>query len=114
MNSMAYQEYQKYHKKVAAGGSLIGIGIPAFSVGLPFLIMGLEYGDMELGVPGSAVTGVGFLFILVGSIEIGTCNKHMQKSYQYYINGEKQTATLNFHPYFDNHNTMGVGLTIRF
>ncbi len=114
MNSMAYQEYQKYHKKVAAGGSLIGIGIPAFSVGLPFLIMGLEYGDMELGVPGSAVTGVGFLFILVGSIEIGTCNKHMQKSYQYYINGEKQAVTLNFHPYFDNHNTMGVGLTIRF
>lgn len=41
-------------------------------------------------------------------------DKHLQKSYHYYINGETQTATLNFHPYVGGNHPFGAGPTLQF
>lgn len=122
MNSMAYKEYQKYHRKVAAGSACVVLGACAFSAGLTVLSIGCSWlgydDDLEDAytfiIAGSVPLGVGLVFLIAGSAELGSRNKHLQKSYQYYINGEKQNATVSFYPYFGGYNTMGAGLTLRF
>ena len=114
MSSMAYQEYVKYHKRVVAGTTCTVLGLSALITATPFIAIGLVDEDAYMTIPSAACAGVGLIFTIAGAATLGARNKHMQKSYQYYINGEKQTATLNFHPYFDNHNTMGAGITIQF
>lgn len=122
MNSMAYHEYQKYHKKVVAGSTCVVLGVCAFTAGLTVFSIGCSWlngynydSDAYTFIIGGAVPlGVGLVFIIAGSAELGSRNKHLQKSYQYYINGEKQNATISFHPYFGGYNTMGAGLTLRF
>lgn len=63
---------------------------------------------------GPAFTAIGAASIVVSSCLLATMNKHLQKSYQYYFQGEKQTATLNFHPYVGGNHTFGAGLTLQF
>ena len=119
MSSMAYKEYLKYHKHVAAGATCTVLGLGAFISGTTVFLISTDAlsdwtNNREQNIFSASLAGVGLTLFIAGTATLGARNKHMQKSYQYYINGEKQTATLNFHPYFDNHNTMGVGLTIRF
>ena len=144
MNSLAFQEYLKYQKEIVAGSTCLALGITAFSAGVPFMVIYImdlyEYfgdpgyflsrygytgrgtydlyaasrvGDAWL-IGGTVSAGIGLALIIAGAVELGTVNKTLHKSYQYYINGDMKTATVNFHPYFDIHNTMGVGLTLRF
>ena len=143
MNSLAYSEYTKFNTHKNVGWFFLSFGIPACCVGVPLMGVGLEecsrygldtqgwvvyekdgevvkeyyrwlYSDQKMAIGGIATTAFGLVCIIVGAAEVVSANKHLQKSYQYYIQGEKQTATLNFHPYFGNYNTMGAGLTLRF
>ena len=57
---------------------------------------------------------LGIAAITSGIIFYSSANKHLKKSYQYYLNGSQQTATLQFYPYYGGNNTFGVGLTLRF
>ncbi|MBO4231666.1 MAG: hypothetical protein J5862_00295 [Bacteroidales bacterium] len=122
MNSMAYQEYAKYHKNVVSGGTCLGIGIPVFVGGLTtFSIggVGLDEGSTDGETVGLITAGTiamsgGLTLLIVGAVKLNKLNDHLQKSYQYYINGEKQTATINFQPYFGGNNTFGAGISLRF
>ncbi len=107
MNSLAYQEYSKYHKKGVAGGICLGMFSPVFITGVMMSIF-------DFYISGAVLTGAGVALLISGIVELGTRNKHLQKSYQYYIGKEKKTATLSVHPYFGFNNTIGTGLTLRF
>lgn len=115
LNSMAYKEYLKFRKKAIAGGIFCGIGALFFPIGVSVVnsYRNLDHNYYPI-IYGSAFTAIGAASIVVSSCLLATMNKHLQKSYQYYFQGEKQTATLNFHPYFGSQNTMGAGLTLRF
>lgn len=63
---------------------------------------------------GASFIPVGFGLAMGGAILLVLGDKHLQKSYHYYINGETQTATLNFHPYVGGNHTFGAGLTLQF
>lgn len=56
----------------------------------------------------------GLAVMTIGLIQLCCLNHPLKKSYQYYINGDRQTATLNFHPYIGGNHTFGAGLTLRF
>ena len=115
LNSMAYKEYLKFRKKAIAGGIFCGIGAFFFPIGVSVVSIyhNRDYNYYEM-IYGPAFTAIGAASIVVSSCLLATMNKHLQKSYQYYFQGEKQTATLNFHPYFGSQNTLGAGLTLRF
>lgn len=63
---------------------------------------------------GAITFGIGLVGVAVGVLEIKTGKKHLQRSFQYYINGDNRTASLDFHPYFGSNNVMGMGLTLCF
>ena len=111
LNSMAYKEYLKFRKKAIAGGIFCGIGTCFFTIGVSAVCMTYSPTPQANGY---AFIAIGAASIVVGSCLLATMNKHLQKSFQYYFQGEKQTATLNFHPYFGSQNTLGAGLTLRF
>jgi hypothetical protein len=132
-NSQAYREYLKYQNNKVAGSVCFSIGIAGLAVGLPFLGMAIddlievEYYDASTYyytgndevwltwlISGATTAGIGLILTIAGISELGTMNKHLTKSYHYYVNGEKQTATINFHPYFGVNKTVGAGLTVHF
>ena len=107
MNSMAYKEYMIYRGELISGLVLSGIGAGLMIPG--WIFMGMYGGTSGLGlaIPGTVATisGVTLLCIM---------NNHLKKSYKYYLNGDQQTATLQFYPYYGSNNTFGAGLTLRF
>ena len=115
LNSLAYKEYLKFRKKAIAGGIFCGIGAFFFPIGVSAVSIyhNRDHNYYQM-IYGPAFTAIGAASIVVSSCLLATMNKHLQKSYQYYFQGEKQTATLNFHPYFGSQNTLGAGLTLRF
>lgn len=62
----------------------------------------------------SAMWAPGLAVMTTGLIQLCCLNHPLKKSYQYYINGDQKTATLNFHPYIGGNHTFGAGLTLRF
>ena len=98
--SSAYKEYRKYRNLNVAGTILtVTGGLIAATVSPFVLVIGLP-----LGIP----------LIATGCILYGAASGHLQKSYAYYKNGDKQTASFNIHPYFDRNNTFGAGITLQF
>ena len=100
VNSLAYKEYRKYRTYLITGSVL-------FSVGGALMIVGGTFVPIY-----AAPIGAGM--VIPGIVLLTLMNTHLQKSYQYYINGDRQTATLNFHPYIGGNHTFGAGLTLRF
>ena len=93
-------------------GALSSSGEESFykEVGYPIT----RYYDHSFLGCGAAFIPVGFGLVMGGAILLVIGDKHLQKSYHYYINGETQTATLNFHPYVGGNHTFGAGLTLQF
>lgn len=58
--------------------------------------------------------GPGMVLMTVGIIQLSTMNKHLQKSYQYYLNGNQRTVSWQVAPYYGGNNTFGAGLSLRF
>ena len=118
INSMAYQEYKKYRTNMILGNVFMPIGATMFATSF---ILGCYYNGIfgmweyvwytiEYAPP----FYLGIAAITSGIIFYSSANKHLKKSYQYYLNGSQQTATLQFYPYYGGNNTFGVGLTLRF
>lgn len=121
-NSLAYQEYGKWRGNLICGSILVFLG-SSLTVGsciaweniridyLHYLEKGFHFKGYWLPYAG---VSLGPIIILTGVIQLCTLNKHLKKSYQYYLNGSQQTAALQFYPYYGGNNTFGVGLTLRF
>lgn len=115
VNSLAYKEYRKHtiYKSV-----FIPIGVTLIAGSLTYLgfLCGIEtmwdeiYGlfcypvSASLFYPGVAA-------IIAGSI---IANKHLKKSYNYYLNGDRRTVSWQITPYLGGNNTFGAGLSLRF
>lgn len=109
VNSMAYKEYRKYKANMISGAVLLSVGAGTFIGGMVVLF---TYNDYELWPIGILVPGLAVM--TTGLIQLCLLNHPLKKSYQYYINGDQKTATLNFHPYIGGNHTFGAGLTLRF
>lgn len=107
VNSLAYIEYRKWKRNMVSGSMLVSL--------LPFptvICMALAIDNPSwYWILASGLTLAGFT---TGVVQLCTMNKHLKKSYNYYLNGDSQTATLQFYPYYGGNNTFGVGLTLRF
>ena len=107
VNSLAYTEYRKWKRNMVSGSILVSL--------LPFptvICMALAIDNPSwYWILASGLTLAGFT---TGVVQLCTMNKHLKKSYNYYLNGDSQTATLQFYPYYGGNNTFGVGLTLRF
>lgn len=106
MNSMAYKKYHDYRTYLVTGtlltalGGGLAVGGALAAIASPMYILYI----CPVGV-GVMITGIVLLYLK---------NEQLKQSYQYYINGDRQTATLNFHPYIGGNHTFGAGLTLRF
>lgn len=100
VNSLAYKEYRKYRTYLVTGSVL-------FSVGGALMVCGGTFVPVFCGPIGAGM-------VIPGVVLLSLMNTHLQKSYQYYINGDRQTATLDFHPYIGGNNMFGAGLSLRF
>ena len=107
VNSLAHKEYKTYKLYKSIGITLIAIcSAAALGVGIYDIVAGYNYLI--------AVGPVSFAGITTGIVLLGTMNKHLKKSYQYYLNGDQRAATLQFYPYYGSNNAFGAGLTLRF
>ncbi len=70
--------------------------------------------DFDDNYVASAIWAPGLAMMTIGLIQLCCLNHPLKKSYQYYINGDQKTATLDFHPYIGGNHTFGAGLTLRF
>lgn len=113
MNSMAYKEYQKYKRNLISGSILLSIGVPLTGVGWFFWGAFLGPHDSEYWW-WTFMWGPGMVLMTVGIIQLSTMNKHLQKSYQYYLNGNQRTVSWQVAPYYGGNNTFGAGLSLRF
>lgn len=106
MNSMAYKEYRRYIGELISGLVLSGVGVGLAIPGWLFYAVDWS-GWLGMAIPGTvaAISGIALLC---------TMNTHLKKSYQYYLNGDRRPATLQFYPYYGSNNTFGAGLTLRF
>ena len=118
VNSLEYLEYEKYKNKTILGNVFLPIGAT-------FITASLGVGMWAYGYIGvweniwyapefAPFFYVGIASMISGIIFYSSANKHLKKSYQYYLNGSQQTATLQFYPYYGGNNTFGAGLTLRF
>ena len=111
VNSLAYKEYRKWRGNIISGSILFSLGVPMTAIGWSFCFSLTSHkgriGAYALSIPST-------LMMTTGIIQLCIANKHLKKSYQYYLNGSQQTATLQFHPYYGENNTFGAGLTLRF
>lgn len=118
----AYNEYLEYRKYTVSGGLCLSMGLSSLLIGTPILCIWLNGQKMFksdsqwLGyvIVGPTFTTIGVCATIGGIVLLTMGDKHLQKSYHYYINGETQTATLNFHPYVGGNHTFGAGLTLQF
>lgn len=101
VNSLAYKKYRSYKANMISGAVLFSVG-----AGL-FISVAVDWYFVVIWAPGLAV-------MTTGLIQLCCLNHPLKKSYQYYINGDQKTATLNFHPYIGGNHTFGAGLTLRF
>lgn len=120
--TLAYEEYLEYHKYTVCGGLCLSIGLASILTGVPLLILyqghSIEFSSnsqfQTYRIGGPTFTTIGACATIGGIVLLTMGDKHLQKSYHYYINGETQTATLNFHPYVGGNHTFGAGLTLQF
>ena len=100
VNSLAYKEYRKYQTYKTTGIVLTVTGLVLAGGGWPVWYITAPVGT-ALFIPGVVLLGT-------------TMNKHLKKSYQYYLNGDQRAATMQVYPYYGGNNTFGAGLTLRF
>lgn len=117
VNSLEYLEYKKYRINTILGNVFLPIGATlittSLSLGISFFgILGVWEDIWECDI--SPMFYIGIAALTSGIIFYCSANKHLKKSYQYYLNGSQQTVTLQFHPYYGGNNTFGAGLTLRF
>lgn len=106
-NSIAYKEWQKRCTNMILGSIFTPFGVMWVSLGTTYLCMGY-------GWYWSFFVGIGGALTITGVVLLCTMNSHLKKSYNYYLNGDQKTATLQFYPYYGENKTFGAGLTLRF
>ena len=116
VNSLEYLEYEKYRKKTILGNVFLPIGATFITASLGVWVYGyIGVWEYIWYAPDFApFFYVGIASMISGIIFYSSANKHLKKSYQYYLNGSQQTATLQFCPYYGGNNTFGDGLALRF
>lgn len=111
-NSLAYKEYRKWRGNMISGIVLLSIGASLTVYwSIPVIFNWID-GLNDWGL--DAIWASSLAIMITGIMQMGVANYHFQKSYQYYLNGNQQTATLQFYPYYGGNNTFGAGLTLRF
>lgn len=120
MESMAFKKYQVYKGLHIAGWSCFGAGLAlAVPVGIPVFLLHSYFNYAERQwiwdpVPGIVCMSVGGGIAVAGIAMLCCKNTQLQRSYQYYIQGDKRELTMDFHPVFGSHSSVGLGLTMRF
>lgn len=122
MKSMAYKEYQKYKRNLISGSILVSLGYSLTIVSSIAWNGGVnpkEYYSFHGHYPTGywlpyAGVGLGSTIAIIGIIQLSTMNKHLRKSYQYYLNGNQRTVSWQVAPYYGGNNTFGAGLSLRF
>ena len=125
VGSMAYRKYKSYNALKACGWTFFATGLAlAVPVGVPlylFLWDVYSYYDYSGGgyiwiqndIPGIVCMSVGGGLMLTGAILLGCMGSQLQQSYYYYVQGQKKSVSLNWHPTFGT-DYAGMGLTVRF
>lgn len=125
VGSMAYQKYKSYNAMKICGWTFLATGFAlAVPVGIPlYLCLGNVvyyydyYGPGALyvpnDVPGIVCMSVGGGLMVTGAILLGCMGSQLKQSYYYYVQGQKKSVSLNWHPTFGVDHA-GVGLTVRF
>lgn len=108
VNSLAYKEYRKYRANRISGIVLLSLGVPSSIYGWGMYHISVNDSSWFIvAIPCTAL-------VITGIVQLCAANKHLKKSYQYYLNGSQKTATLQFYPYYGENKTFGAGLTLRF
>ena len=125
VGSLAYQKYKSYNAMKWSGVPLLATGFAlAVPVGVPlYLCLGdyLPYTDytgshlikIYNDVPGIVCMSVGGGLMVAGAILLGCMGSQLQQSYYYYVQGQKRSVSLNWHPTFST-DYAGMGLTVKF
>lgn len=125
VGSLAYQKYKSYNTMKICGWTFLATGFAlTVPVGVPlYLCLGdyLPYTDytgshlirVYNDVPGIVCMSVGGGFMVAGAILLGCMGSQLQQSYHYYVQGQKKSVSLNWHPTFGT-DYAGMGLTVRF
>lgn len=103
--SNAYLKYKKYN-------TLKWCGIASLATGSAFLIpIGVPL--LFVGLPGVIVMPLGGGLMLAGAIMLGCMGSQLQKSYDYYTQGQKRSLSINWHPAIGK-DYAGFGMTMKF
>ena len=125
VGSMAYQKYKSYNAMKICGWTFLATGLAlAVPVGVPlYVCLGdvIYYNDyygpgvlwVQNDIPGIVCMSVGGGLMVTGAILLGCMGSQLQQSYYYYVQGQKKSVSLNWHPTFGT-DYAGVGLTVRF
>lgn len=124
--SLAYYKYKNYQTLKWCGWSFLAAGfVLAAPVGIPVLLclgdvrtVNFVWGDPVTYwdnnyVPGIICMSIGGGLMVAGAIMLGCTEVLLKQSYQYYIQGQQKTATINWQPAIGAGH-VGVGMTLRF
>ena len=125
VGSMAYLKYKSYNTMKICGWTFLATGFAlAVPVGIPLYLClwnvysyydytGVGHIWVQNDVPGIVCMSVGGGFMVAGAILLGCMGSQLQQSYHYYVQGQKKSVSLNWHPTFGT-DYAGMGLTVRF
>lgn len=125
IGSMAYRKYKSYNAMKWSGVALLATGFAlAVPVGIPLYLClwdvysyydytGVGHIWVQNDIPGIICMSVGGGLMVAGAVLLGCMNSQLQQCYHYYVHGQKQSVSLNWHPTFGT-DYAGVGLTVQF
>ena len=125
VGTLAYQKYKSYNAMKWSGVALLATGFAlAVPVGIPLYLClwdvysyydytGVGHIWVQNDIPGIVCMSVGGGLMVAGTVLLGCMNSQLQQSYHYYVHGQKQSVSLNWHPTFGT-DYAGVGLRMRF
>ena len=126
LGSLAYNKYQSYNAMKWSGVALLSTGFAlAAPVGIPLFLLLEEayfinnvYSNSYVlwvsdEVPGIVCMSIGGGMMVAGAVLLGCMGIPLQQSYYYYVQGQKKSVSMNWHPTFGT-GYAGAGLTVRF
>lgn len=125
VGSLAYRKYKNYNTMKICGWTFLATGLAlTVPVGVPLYLClwdvysyydytGVGHIWVQNVLPGLVCMSVGGGLMLTGAILLGCMGSQLKQSYYYYVQGQKKSVSLNWHPAFGT-DYAGMGLTVRF
>ena len=105
-NSLAYKKYKEYKTYEITGALMTAVGGALCIGGAVASVASPEYTII--------ICPIGIVCLIPGIVLLNMSNTKLRESYQYYLNGDHQTFSMQFYPYYAGNNTFGAGLSLWF